>query len=56
MLIRTNEAKKGILARFCMIVQLKYLLDEQKIDFIGDHEDSIVVQEAFQKGVLLSSL
>jgi len=44
------------LARIRMIAQLKYLLGDQKIDIIGDHEDSIVVQEALQKGVLLSSL
>jgi len=41
------------LARIRMIAQLKYLLGDQKIDIIGDHEDSIVVQEALQKGVLL---
>jgi len=53
LLIRTNEAEKGVLARIRMIAQLKYLLGDQKIDIIGDHEDSIVVQEALQKGVLL---
>ena len=53
LLIRTDEAKKGVLARIRMIAQLKYLLGDQKIDIIGDHEDSIVVQEALQKGVLL---
>ena len=56
LLIRTDEAKKGVLARIRMIAQLKYLLGDQKIDIIGDHEESIVVQEALQKGVLLSSL
>ena len=49
LLIRTDEAKKGVLARIRMIAQLKYLLGDQKIDIIGDHEDSIVVQEALQK-------
>ena len=45
LLIRTDEEKKGVLARIRMIAQLKYLL--------GDHEDSIVAQEALRKGVLL---
>ena len=51
--IRTDEEKKGVLARIRMIAQLKYLLGDQKIDIIGDHEDSIVAQEALRKGVLL---
>ena len=46
LLIRTDEEKKGVLARIRMIAQLKFLLGDQKIDIIGDHEDSIVVQEA----------
>lgn len=54
LLVRTNEAKKGVLARIRMIAQLKYLLGDQKIDVIGDHEDSIVAQEALRKGVLLT--
>lgn len=53
LLIRTDEEKKGVLARIRMIAQLKYLLGDQKIDIIGDHEDSIVAQEALRKGVLL---
>ena len=53
LLIRTDEAKKGVLARIRMIAQLKFLLGDQKIDIIGDHEDSIVAQEALRKGVLL---
>ena len=53
LLIRTEEEKKGVLARIRMIAQLKYLLGDQKIDIIGDHEDSIVAQEALRKGVLL---
>ena len=53
LLIRTDEEKKGVLARIRMISQLKYLLGDQKIDIIGDHEDSIVAQEALRKGVLL---
>ena len=53
LLIRTDEEKKGVLARIRMIAQLKYFLGDQKIDIIGDHEDSIVAQEALRKGVLL---
>ena len=53
LLIRTDEEKKGVLARIRMIAQLKYLLGDQKIDIIGDHEDSIVAQEALRKEVLL---
>lgn len=53
LLIRTDEEKKGVLARIRMIAQLKFLLGDQKIDIIGDHEESIVTQEALQKGILL---
>lgn len=53
LLVRTEEAKKGVLARIRMTAQLKYLLGDQKIDIIGDHEESIVAQEAIRKGVLL---
>ena len=53
LLIRTEEEKKGVLARIRMIAQLKFLLGDQKIDIIGDHEESIVAQEALRKGVLL---
>ncbi len=53
LLIRTDEEKKGVLARIRMIAQLKFLLGDQKIDIIGDHEDTIVAQEALRKGVLL---
>ena len=37
LLIRTDEEKKGVLARIRMIAQLKFLLGDQKIDIIGDH-------------------
>ena len=53
LLIRTDEEKKGVLARIRMIAQLKFLLGDQKIDIIGDHEESIVAQDALQKGILL---
>ena len=45
--------KKGILAHIRMIAQLKYLLGDQKIDIIGDYEESTVALEALRKGVLL---
>lgn len=54
LLVRTEGIKKGVLARIRMIAQLKYLLGDQKIDIIGDHEESLVAQEALRKGVLLT--
>ena len=54
LLIRTDEEKKGVLVRIRMIAQLKFLLGDQKIDIIGDHEESLVAQEALRKGVLLT--
>ena len=53
LLIRTSEAKKGILSRVRMIARLKHLLGDQKIDVIGDHEDSLVTREALATGILL---
>ena len=53
LLIRTEDEEKGVLARIRMIAQLKSLLGDQKIDIIGDHEESLVAQEALKKGVLL---
>lgn len=53
LLVRNEGVKKGILARIRMIAQLKYLLGDPKIDIIGDHEESLVAQEALRKGVLL---
>lgn len=53
LLIRSTSAPKGILARVQMLARLKYLLGEQKIDIIGDHEDSLVVQEALNTGIRL---
>ena len=53
LLVRNEGVKKRILARIRMIAQLKYLLGDQKIDIIGDHEESLVAQEALRKGVLL---
>lgn len=53
LLIRSSSVPKGILARVRMLARLKYLLGEQKIDIIGDHEDSLVVQEALNTGIRL---
>ena len=36
-----------------MISRLKQYLGDQKIDVIGDHEDSLVVHEALEKGMQL---
>ena len=46
LLVRTTSEKKGVLARIRMIARLKQLLGEQKIDVIGDHEESLVAKEA----------
>lgn len=54
LLIRTTEEKKGVLARIRMISRLKYFLGDQKIDIIGDHEDSTVACEALINGILLT--
>ena len=53
LLVRNEGSQKGVLARIRMIAQLKFLLGDQKIDVIGDHEESHVAQEALQKGILL---
>lgn len=53
LLIRTLGEKKGVLARIRMISRLKQCLGNQKIDVIGDHEDSLVVHEALEKGLQL---
>ena len=53
LLIRTIGEKKGVLARIRMISRLKQCLGNQKIDIIGDHEDSLVVHEALEKGLQL---
>lgn len=53
LLIRTDNEKKGVLARIRLISRLKMQLGDQKIDVIGDHEDTLVAREAERKGVLL---
>ena len=53
LLVRNEGSQKGVLARIRMIAQLKFLLGDQTIDVIGDHEESHVAQEALQKGILL---
>ena len=54
LLVRTSSEKKGVLARIRMKARLKYLLGDQKIDVIGDHEESLVVNEALATGILLA--
>ena len=53
LLIRTSDAKKGILSRVRMKARLKHILGDQKIDVIGDYEDSLVAREALTTGILL---
>lgn len=53
LLVRTEGETKNVLARIRMIARLKRLLGDQKIDVIGDHEDSPVVYEALEKGMQL---
>lgn len=54
LLVRTSLEKKGVLARIRMIARLKYVLGDQKIDVIGDHEDSWIVNEALATGIRLT--
>lgn len=51
--VRTSSAKQGILARIRMAAQLKWLLGDQKIDIVGDYEESPIVKEALEKGIRL---
>ena len=53
LLVRTTSEKKGVLARIRMITRLKQLLGDQKIDVIGDHEESLVAKEALITGIRL---
>lgn len=54
LLVRTEGERKNVLARVRMLARLKHCLGEQKIDIIGDYEESPVVYEALKKGVLLT--
>lgn len=54
LLVRTSSEKKGVLARIRMIARLKYVLGDQKIDVIDDHEDSWIVNEALATGIRLA--
>lgn len=53
LLVRTEGKKENILARIRMIARLKLHLGDQKIDVIGDYEDSVVAYEALKNGVQL---
>lgn len=54
LLVRTEGAKKGLMGRIQMASKLKWLLGDQKIDIIGDHEESLVVEEALRTGIRLT--
>lgn len=54
LLVRTPQQKKGVLSRIRMIARLKELLGDQKIDVIGDYEQSTVAEEALKQGILLT--
>ena len=57
LLVRTEGAKKGLMGRMGriqMASKLKWLLGDQKIDIIGDHEESLVVEEALRTGIRLT--
>ncbi len=54
LLIRTEcEKKKSVLDRIRLIARLKQLLGDQKIDVVGDYEDSFIVREALNNGIQL---
>lgn len=53
LLIRTKSERKGILDRIRMKARLKQVLGDQKIDIIGDYEDSAVAREAIITGIRL---
>ena len=52
-MIRTESPKKGILDRIRMKARLKQTLGDQKIDIIGDYENSAVTVEAQTTGIRL---
>ena len=54
LLVRTTGAKKGFMGRIQMASKLKWLLGDQKIDIVGDHEESLVVEEALRTGIRLT--
>ena len=54
LLLRNQGKKKGILERMRFLAELKMLVGEQKIDVVGDYEDSSVVREALLNGIRLA--
>lgn len=54
LLVRTPNQEDGVLSRICMKARLKELLGDQKIDVIDSNEQSIVAEEAIEKGFLLT--
>ena len=55
LLVRSTGEKKGVLARIRMTARLKLHLGDQKIDVIGNHEDSPVVHTNKPNGETESS-
>ncbi|MDR0940086.1 MAG: nucleotidyltransferase domain-containing protein [Mediterranea sp.] len=56
LLVRTTgEEKRGVLARIRMGARVKRHLGDQKIDIIGDDEESPVAHEALRTGILLQN-
>ena len=54
LLVRTEGTKKGFMGRIQMASKLKWLLGDQKMDIIGVHEESLVVEEALRTGIELT--
>ena len=54
LLVPTVGAKKGFMGRLQMASKLKWLPGDQKIDIVGDHEESLVVEEALRTGIRLT--
>lgn len=53
LLIRSHSDHRNVLSRVRMAAQLKLQLGDQKIDIVGDYEDSSVVQDALKTGIRL---
>ena len=53
LLVRSTGEMRWASVPVCTTARLKLHLGDQKIDVIGDHEDSPVVQEALKNGIQL---
>ena len=54
LLLRNQGKRGGILERVRFLAELKMRIGEQKIDVVGDYEDSPVVREALLTGIRLA--